>query len=303
MCLTKYSLSGSGVASRMKGDKAMRLILVIATIFYLGCEHDHAEYTLREHDHDLITHTHPFTEHSHKLVEHTHPLQEHAHNIVEHRHSGDEHVHFDVQKQLSVLERFRKHTHTDLFSQLTTHDHDTPKLTHDGCPIPDFDVDWKGVGYFDFGGISWTDRKPRGELILSNGTYGAIATVDRQFIYTSDWKTIDYDIVLGGWVQDAKRIILYYVAIDSTDGSTIDKPDGRITPNEVTRLDVGESKILLTSDNMSISIDLDIHGQGFNASSSSSGGCSYNNQQYAPELVERLLPLANDLIEILTEGL
>ncbi len=283
----------------------MRYVLIIATIFYLGCEHEHAEYTLLEHEHDLIEHSHPLNEHSHELVEHKHnyALPTHNHALADHKHSEKDLVLRDVESRIRILERFREHTHVDLYSQIVTHDHNSTRLTFDECPIPDFDLDWKGKSVFKFRGISEYDRKPSGRLLLSNGRYGAMALTSSTYILNDGWGR-GHDYVIGGWVTNSKRIVVNFIGTDSTDGHTEQMSDGRLTANEVIRGNFVNSWIGIDDDNTTLEYQLDIDEQGvFRKSSSSSGSSCFNgngrDEQLALDLIERLLPLANDLLTLM----
>ena len=294
----------------------MRYLLLITTFFYLGCDHDHAEFTLLDHthqeypelshEHDFVVHEHPVPTHSHDLVRHEHnyATPTHNHPFVEHGHSE---LAIDIQNaesQIRSLEKFREHTHTDLFSRIVTHDHNSPKLTFDECPIPDFDLDWKGKAFFEFNGISDTDRQPSGILLLSNGRYGAMAITSSHYTFddTTGWGR-GHDYVVGGWVNSSTRIRVSYIGTDSTDGHTEDKPDGRLTANEVIKHNFENSWIRIDDDGTFLQYQLDIDEGGVFHKSSSGGTCNSGDERYAPDLIKRLLPLAKDLIEIMTKGL
>lgn len=283
----------------------MRFILVFATIFYLGCEHDHAEFTLLDHthqeypdlnhEHDFVIHEHPVPTHSHDLVRHEHnyATPTHNHPLTEHGHSE---LSIDIQNaesQIRSLERFREHTHVDLHGKILVHDHHSPKLTFDVCPIPSFDIDWQGKAYFDFGQISDWDRQPTGKLILSDGLYAAL--VETSYILIQDEDGNRYHgpaIVMGGYVSAPTRVRFTHYAENSTD-------DGRLTADEVLTTNVKDSWLGLDHNNTDIQYQISIQEPDVFRRGSSSWGCQENQEKYARDLVEQFLVLAQDLIDIM----
>ena len=283
----------------------MRYILVIATIFYFGCEHNHAEFTLLDHEHDFVVHDHPTPTHSHDLIrhEHSYATPTHNHPFTEHGHSE---LAIDIQNaksQINSLERFREHTHVDLHGKILIHDHNSPKLTLDECPIPNFDLDWQGKAYFDFRGISDYDRQPSGRLLLSNGRYGAMAFTSSHYKFSDAGWGRGYDYVIGGWVDSPTRIRVSYIGIDSSDGFTEEMSDGRLTANEVIRGNFENSWIDRDDDGTYLQYQLDINEQGIFKKSSSGGTCNSRDERLALDLISRLLPLAKDLLSIMEQGL
>ena len=283
----------------------MRYLLLITTFFYLGCEHDHAEFTLLDHthqeypelshEHDFVVHGHPVPTHSHDLVRHEHnyATPTHNHPFVEHGHSE---LAIDIQNaesQIRSLERFRQHTHVDLHGKILVHDHHSPKLTFDVCPIPNFDIDWKGKSYFDFEHISDWDRQPTGTLILSDGLY--VALVETSYILIEDEDGNRFHgpaIAMGGYVTEPTRVIITHYAVNSTD-------DGRLTADEILSNSVEDSWLSLDDNNTEIQYQISIKESDLYRLSNSSWGCQENQEKYARDLIEQFLVLAQDLIDIM----
>ena len=176
-------------------------------------------------------------------------------------------------------------------------------MTFDECPIPDFDLDWKGKAFFEFNGISDTDRQPSGRLLLSNGRYGAMAFTSSYYTFDDTGWGRGHDYVIGGWLDSPTRILVSYIGTDSTDGYTEEKPDGRLTANEVIRHNFENSWIGIDDDGTYLQYQLDINEQGLFHKSSSGGTCNSGDERFAPDLIARLLPLAKDLLAIMEKGL
>lgn len=287
----------------------MRYLLLISTIFYLGCEHDHSEFTLLDHDHEEYTglnHEHDFTVHNHPLNAHSHDLVRHEHNYATptHNHPFAKHGHSDLaidlqnaESQISSLERFREHTHVDLHGKIITHQHDLTKLTFDVCPIPNFDIDWKGIAYFDFGYVSSWDRQPEGILILSDGFYVALVETSFHLIVDENGnRQHGSTIVMGGHVTTPTRVRVTHYGENSTD-------DGRLTADEVYTNNVEDSWLGLDHNNTEIQYQISIDEPDIYRRSNSSWGCSENQEQYAPDLIEQYLALAHGMIEIMQKRL
>ena len=158
-------------------------------------------------------------------------------------------------------------------------DNDEPtKLTLDECPIPDFDIDWKGVAVFDAIGSD------RGTLLLSNGSVGVLVL--------SDESDGGYDLLAGGKVTNSTHISVTHIAINSI-------VEGQITSNEVVRDETECSKIFLLNDNATFQYQLGVEESGSVSYLSSRTGCEANVEQYAPDVARRLLAFAADLTAIM----
>ena len=158
-------------------------------------------------------------------------------------------------------------------------DGDEPtKLTLDECPIPNLDVDWKGVGVFDAIGSE------RGTLLLSNGSFGVLVL--------SGASDGGYDLLAGGKVTSSTHISVTHFAINRI-------VDGIITSNEVVRDETEYSKIFLINDNATLQYQLGVEESGSVSYLSSRTGCEANEEQYAPDVAKRLLTLATDLLAIM----
>ena len=158
-------------------------------------------------------------------------------------------------------------------------DDDEPtKLTLDECPIPNFDVDWNGVGVFDAIGSE------RGTLLLSNGSVGVLVL--------SDESAGGYDLLAGGKVTSSTHISVTHIAVNSI-------VDGKITSKEVVRDETEYSNIFLINDNATFQYQLAVEESGSVSYLSSRTGCEANEEQYAPDVAKRLHTLAADLIAIM----
>ena len=153
------------------------------------------------------------------------------------------------------------------------------KLTFDTCPMPNFDVDWEGKGVFQHQGHN------RGRLLLSNGVVGVLLL--------SGAAEGNYDLLVGGRVTSPTNIEASHIAINSI-------VDGRITFEEVEREESGISKIFLIRDNQMLHYQL-ILSEG--SSISARSGCQENHEYLDPELVARILPLAEDMINIIEQDI
>ena len=152
------------------------------------------------------------------------------------------------------------------------------KLTFDTCPMPNFDVDWEGKGVFQHQGHN------RGRLLLSNGVVGVLLL--------SGAAEGNYDLLVGGRVTSPTNIEASHIAINSI-------VDGRITFEEVEREESEISKIFLIRDNQMLHYQLILSEGSFSAVS----GCQENHEYLDPELVARILPLAEDMINIIGQDI
>ena len=149
----------------------------------------------------------------------------------------------------------------------------------DTCPYPNFDIDWQGNGRYEHG-------IGEGELLLSNGYFGAIAL--------ADYEEGRYDVVMGGAVVSPTEIIVTHIAINRV-------KDGKITANEVVEDDTGNSRIALRPNNQFLKFQLGIpNSDGSIGYYTASVGCGFLTPlDTTPDVAERLTALATDLIAIM----